>query len=210
MGAQPKFLFDTDFAAAAEQRPSITQADHEAKLAEREAVGFRNGMATAEARINQNAQQQIANTVVAIGAGIDQLIAQLQMVETRLENEAIEVAVAVARKLAPALIEREPFAEIAALTSSCFQHLTSKPHVVVRVNDVSYETAKEQLEEIARARGFEGRLVVLAEPDMLPGDCKVEWADGGVNRDRTNTETAVAEAVERYIDARAANPEQEH
>ena len=54
----------------------------------------------------------------------------------------------------------------------------------------------------ARTRGFEGRLVVLAEPDIGFGDCRVEWADGGVTRDRDKTEATIAEIVRRYIAAR--------
>src|SRR5581483_3529921 len=99
---------------------------------------------------------------------------------------------AVARKLAPTLIAREPFAEIAALASDCFRQLVTAPHIVVRVNDTVYATAKEKLEEIARGCSFEGRLVVLAEADIAMGDCRIEWADGGINRDNTSAEAAIA------------------
>ena len=99
----------------------------------------------------------------------------------------MEVAVAVAGKLAPELIAREPFAEISALATECFRHLVKTPHVVVHIGADIYETAKDKLEEIARARGFEGRLVVLAEPSIAPGDCRIEWADGGVTRDHAAT-----------------------
>jgi flagellar assembly protein FliH len=48
-------------------------------------------------------------------------------VEQRLESEAVELAVAVARKLAPELVSRQPFAEIAALATECFRQLTAAP-----------------------------------------------------------------------------------
>jgi flagellar assembly protein FliH len=114
----------------------------------------------------------------------------------------VEVAVAVARKLAPELIAREPFAEIAALASECFRQLIAAPHVAVRLSETLYPAAREKLEELARARGFEGRLVVLAEPDIAPGDCRIEWADGGIKRDRAAAEAAITEAVARYVSAR--------
>ena len=34
---------------------------------------------------------------------------------------------------------------------------------------------QQKLDEIARARGFDGRLVVMAEADIAPGDCRIEW-----------------------------------
>jgi flagellar assembly protein FliH len=125
--------------------------------------------------------------------------AGLAGIEKRLEGEAIEVAVAVGSKLAAELIAREPFAEIAALAADCFNQLVAAPHVVVRLNDALYADARERLEDIARMRGFEGRLVVLAEPDIAPGDCRIEWADGGVTRERAKTEAAIGEAVAGYI-----------
>jgi flagellar assembly protein FliH len=100
------------------------------------------------------------------------------------------------------LIEREPFAEISALASNCFRELVAAPHVVVRVNDSLYAAAREKLDDIARAHGFEGKLVVLGEPSVGVGDCRIEWADGGVNREASAAEGAIGEAVTRYISAR--------
>jgi len=199
MSARAKFLFDLDFAAQTEQRATISLADHETKCASREAQAYQRGMDAAQAQIDAITQQRIADALTRIGAGIDALGQTLPAIEQRLEAEAVEIAAAIAGKLAPQLIAREPFAEIAALVAECFQHLTAKPHVVVRVNDAVYESASQKIEEIARARSFEGRLVVLAEPDIGLGDCRIEWADGGVIRDRAQIEAAIGEAVERYL-----------
>src|SRR4029079_18812920 len=96
-------------------------------------------------------------------------------IETRLETEAVEVAVAVAAKLAPALIAREPFAEIAALATECFHHLVSTPLVTVRIAADIHETAKGQIEEIARSNGFDGRLAVMAGENLAAGDWPIDF-----------------------------------
>ena len=41
-----------------------------------------------------------------------------------------------------------------------------------------------------------------AESDIAPGDCRIEWADGGLDRDRARAEAAIAEAVENYLAVR--------
>ena len=41
----------------------------------------------------------------------------------------------------------------------------------------------------------------MAEPDIAPGDCRIEWADGGVKRDLAAIEAAIGEAVARYLAA---------
>jgi len=199
MSAPVKFLFEDDFASGhAAPRRMIPAAAHEAALARAEADGFRKGMNAAEAKIEGRATaclERIAQAIATMAQGLSGL-------EARLEGEAVEVAVAVARKLAPELIAAEPLAEIAALASSCFNQLIAAPHVVVRVAEQIYEIAQPRLEQIAHLHGFQGRLVVIAEPGMALGDCRIEWADGGLARDRAATETAIADAVGRYVAGR--------
>jgi flagellar assembly protein FliH len=203
LSARAKFMFDVDFGAGGGDdggRRTVAQAAHEAALADARAMAHRDGAAAAAA----GEERRAAAALERIAAGLEALACRLGAIEARLEAEAVEVAVAVARKLAPELIAREPFAEIAALARGCFAHLVAAPHVVVRVSDTLHAHAREQLEETARTRGFEGRLVVLAEPDITPGDCRIEWADGGIVRERAATDAAIIEAVNRYAAARRA------
>jgi flagellar assembly protein FliH len=200
MSAPVKFLFEDDFASghASPGKRMISTAAHEAALARAEADGFRKGMNAAEAKIEGRASGALERIAQAIGS----MAQELSALEARLESESVEVAVAVARKLAPQLIAAEPLGEIAALAASCFHQLVAAPHVVVRVGEQIYEIAQPRLEQIAQLHGFQGRLVVIAEPGMALGDCRIEWADGGLSRDRAATETAIADAVGRYVAAR--------
>jgi len=215
MGAPTKFLFDVDFNAG--DKPgaqTITLAEHAMKLAETETAAYRRGYEGAKTDAGVQAERRMAAALERIAAGLAAAVDALTAIEARLECEAVEVAVAVARKLAPALVACEPFAEISALASQCFRELIASPHIVVRVNDELYAATREKLDVVARARGFEGRLVVLAEQDVALGDCRIEWADGGVNRDSAAADAAIGEAVVRYVSARrgvigAANAQEE-
>lgn len=205
MAAAAKFLFETDFARG--ETPTMTVVEHERRSADAEAVAYRNGFGAGQAQARAEIEQQIAATLGIVGDTLERMSRGLYGIEARLEIEAVEVAVAVARKLAPELVAQQPLAEITALATECFRHLASTPHIAVRVNDGIFGVAKAKLDEIAQTRGFEGRLVVFSDPAIASGDCRIEWADGGVNRDRAATEAAIAEAVSRYIAARAADAE---
>jgi flagellar assembly protein FliH len=199
MSAPVKFLFEDDFASGhAAAKRTIPAAAHEAALARAEADGFRKGMNAAEAKIEGRATVSLERIAQAITV----MAQELSALEARLEAESVEVAVAVAKKLAPELIAAEPLTEMAALASSCFHQLIAAPHVVVRVGEQTYEAAQPRLEQLAHLHGFQGRLVVIAEPGMGLGDCRIEWADGGLARDRSATEAAIAEAVGRYVAGR--------
>jgi len=201
-----KFLFDDDFSAGAKPRVvTVPQAQHDAAIAEAEARGHRNGLAAGRAEGAADTERRLAAALTKVAASVDAVARKFESVEARLEREAADLAVTVASKLAPALVAREPFAEIATLVAECFRHIVSAPHVVVRVADGLYEEACGRLKEIADRSSFTGRLIVLADPEVAVGDCRIEWADGGSTRDRAAVEQLIAEAVDRYLSARSAS-----
>ena len=203
MKATAKYMFDEDFATGA--KPTISVVEAERRRADAESQAYRKGFAAGQAQAEGEAAQRAAVALTLIADGLSRLDRALTGIETRLETEAVEVAVAVAAKLAPQLIAREPFTEISALATECFHHLVTTPHVVVRIGSAIHEIAKGKLEEIARARGYEGRLMVLADDAMAPGDCRIEWADGGVVRDQAATLSAIDDVVGRYVAARSTS-----
>jgi flagellar assembly protein FliH len=203
MAAPAKFLFDMDFSAPdkSRERPA-TPSEIAQKIASAEARAYRDGYDAGQREAKAESDRRAALALEEIGIAIKDIEARFSGIETRMETEAVDVAVAVARKLCSELILREPLGEITALVSNCFSHLVSTPHLVVRVNDSLYEIARERIERLARQNGFEGRLVILAEPEIESGDCKIEWADGGVVLERAAIEAKINELVGRYMASR--------
>jgi flagellar assembly protein FliH len=203
MAAPAKFLFDMDFSAPdkARERPA-TPSEIAQKIAAAEARAYRDGYEAAQREARAESDRRIALALEEIKLGIQGIAARFSGVETRMETEAVDVAVAVARKLCRDLVSREPLGEITGLVSDCFSHLVSTPHLVVRINDSLYEAARERIERLAKQSGFEGRLVILAEPEIETGDCRIEWADGGVVLERAAIEAKINELVGRYMASR--------
>ena len=202
MSAPAKFLFDVDFAAPDKSRDRPTQAELAQKVAEAESHAYRAGFEAAQHEARVESDRRAALALEEIGIGIRGIASGIAGIETRMETEAVDVAVAVARKLCGELVAAEPLGEIIALVSDCFSHLVATPHLVVRINDQLYEAAREKIERQAAQSGFEGRLVILAEPGIATGDCRIEWADGGVVLERTAIEAKISELVGRYLASR--------
>src|ERR1017187_3852831 len=141
MKATAKYLFDEDFAAR--EKPTITLVEAERRRVDAESLAYRKGFAAGQEQAQNGALGLIAD-------GMERLDKALAGIETRLESEAVEVAVAVAGKLAPELIAREPFAEISALATETFTHLVKAPQVVVHIGAEAYEPTKAKLDEIAQ------------------------------------------------------------
>ncbi|OKO67585.1 MULTISPECIES: FliH/SctL family protein [Bradyrhizobium] len=203
MAAPAKFLFDTDFSApdrARERAP--TPAEVAQKVADAEARAYRAGYEAALREAKVESDRRAAQALEEIGTAIKGIAARFAGIEMRMETEAVDVAVAVARKLCAELVAREPLGEITALVSDCFSHLVATPHLVVRINDALYEAAHHNIEQMAAHSGFQGRLVILAEPTIATGDCRIEWADGGVVLERAAIEGKINELVGRYLASR--------
>ncbi|MDB5517662.1 MAG: fliH [Tardiphaga sp.] len=203
MGGPAKFLFDLDFSAPDSARQkAATSAEIAEQVAAAEARGYRTGFEAAQREAKAESDRRSAQALADIGNAIQTIATRFAGIETRMETEAVDVAVSVARKLCNELVAVEPLAEIEALVSDCFRHLVSTPHLVVRINDQIYDAARERVEAMAKQSGFQGRLVILAEPDIATGDCKIEWADGGVVLDRASIEAKINELVGRYMASR--------
>ncbi|MDE2603560.1 MAG: flagellar assembly protein FliH [Bradyrhizobium sp.] len=200
MAAPAKFLFDVDFSAPdkARERPA-TPAEIAQKVANAEAKAYRDGFDAAQREAKVESDRRAALALEEIGIAIKGIASGFSGIATRMETEAVEVAIAVARKLCAELIAAEPLGEVTALIKDCFSHLVSTPHLVVRINDQLYEDARERIEQLSRRSGFEGRLVILAEPSIATGDCRIEWADGGVVLERAAIEAKINELVGRYM-----------
>jgi flagellar assembly protein FliH len=203
MAAPAKFLFDMDFGAPdkAREKPA-TPAEIAQKIAAAEARAYRDGFDAGQREAKAESDRRAALALEEIGIGVRSIATGFSGIETRMETEAVDVAVAVARKLCSELIAGEPLGEIVGLVSDCFSHLVATPHLVVRINEQLYDAARERIERLAKQSGFEGRLVILAEPEIATGDCKIEWADGGVVLERAAIDGKINELVGRYIASR--------
>jgi flagellar assembly protein FliH len=202
MAAPAKFLFDMDFSAPDKRERAATPSEIAQKIAAAEARAYRNGYDAALHETKVESDRRAALALEEIGITIKGIAARFSGIETRMETEAVDVAVAVARKLCTELIAHEPLGEITSLVSDCFSQLVSTPHLVVRINDSLYEAAQQRIEKLAKQSGFEGRLVILAEPEIETGDCRIEWADGGVVLERAAIDAKINELVGRYIASR--------
>jgi len=203
MAAPAKFMFDMDFSAPDRTREkSATAAEIAQTVAAAEARAYRDGYDAGQREAKAESDRRAALALEEIKISVQGIAARYAGVETRMETEAVDVAVAVARKLCGELVAAEPLGEIVGLIKDCFSHLVATPHLVVRINEQLYEGARERFERIAKQSGFEGRLVILAEPDIATGDCRIEWADGGVVLERAAIEIKINELVGRYMASR--------
>ena len=208
-----RFLFDRTFSEIELPEPEIEEtgepetpmmpvADHEALVAAAEQAAYARGRAEAMGEREQSEEQRLAAEAARLAEEVAHLVERLDTEQARVEKDAVALSFLVARRLCAHLVAREPLGEVVALIAECLGPLRKSPHVVIRVRESDVEALKERVDPIIAEKGFEGRLVFLGEADIAAGDCRIEWADGGIVRDRKAIEKQVDQAARRYFEAR--------
>lgn len=133
----------------------------------------------------------IAQHTAAIAKGI--------AAEAQAAGKSVDLALAIVRKLHPALVERQGLAEIESVLGQCLESLKQEPRLVAYVHTARLDALQERLAQLSAASGFEGRVVLIGDDAMGESDCRVEWADGGVEREAGRTWRAIEETLTRYV-----------
>ena len=140
----------------------------------------------------------IAQQTAAIAKGI--------AAEAQAAGKSVDLAMAIVRKLHPALVERQGLAEIESVLAQCLESLKQEPRLVAYVHSVRLDALQERLTQLSASSGFDGRVVLIGDDAMGESDCRVEWADGGVEREAGRILRAVEEALARYIAVEDRDP----
>lgn len=200
-----KFLFDTSFdgpagkagPAAAAPKPvkrNYTAAELEAEKAKAFAEGHNAGLAEAAS----DATARTAAATQAIAKRFGELFTQLDRHHDESTQTAVGAAVAMTRKLLPALSRSAASGEIEALIRDCLGRLHNEPKIVIRLHESMVDSFRERLEAMANDAGFSGRVVVVAEARIGPADARIEWADGGVERNTEQVWQEIEAIIERF------------
>ncbi len=190
MSMLDKFLFDTSFetedigdAAVKPVRKPPPPKFGEEDLERARAEGHSSGKEIGAQEAMQSIEQQSSQTVSAISEQLGGLSQVQTESNERQARETLEVALIVVRKIFPHLAERHGLAEIESVVCDCLERLRDEPRIVIRVADDMLDPVEARIGELAARAGFEGKIVYLAQDGFNPGDVRIEWADGGAERD---------------------------
>jgi len=185
MSNATKFLFGNDFREGGRARAS------EADLAAAREQAFQAGQEQAR----REAQGQLNGLVGQLARTAERLFAQEAARATQVEDQAVRFALSVARALAGAALAERPMAGLERAVRECIGHARQTPHLAIRVNEAAVEAVEALAKRLALEGGFTGRIVVLGEPDIAPGDGRIEWADGGLAIEAGQVDALVQQAV---------------
>jgi len=211
-------MFETDFEAAPppppepevvsvepEVPPPPTFSEDELAAARQQAYadGLADGTRSGQAEAMAGQTQQLNEVLARLDVQLNQLL-KVQL-DNRAEviDRSVQVALTITRKLVPSFAARHGLSEIEGLVRQCMAQLNAEPRLVIRTHDSLLDEVTAKVQAMAEAQGFEGKLVFIGDEQMGPGDCRLEWADGGAERD----EARIWADVDRVVaNARVGQP----
>lgn len=160
-------------------------------------TGYERGRTEIEATVNA----RIANVLDQLGNGVAHLLAQSEAANAMRADQPVHLALAIVRKLMPEWARRGAMVEVEAMVRGCLTDLTDEPRLVIRVADDVMDLVREHLDTTIASRGFGARLMVIGDPTVAPGGCRIEWAEGGIERDTAQLMAEVERCAARLLEA---------
>ncbi len=185
-------------AAEAPPAPVFSEAEMQGACDMARRQGEEAGLARGRAEAVAAFDKQVAGALTAIGQQVA-AIAKATAAEAAAAGKSVDLALAIVRKLFPALAARDGIAEIEAILIQCLSSLKQEPRLVAYVSAAQLDALQARLAEVTAASGFEGRVVLIGDDKMAEADCRVEWAEGGVERDSAQILRAVEETLNAYL-----------
>lgn len=206
MPSARKFAFDTVFDEAGvvawappPSRQTLTNEEVEAIRAEGFSAGERSAVADA-GRAQAFALQQLADAAHAA-------LSTLAQAAHDHRRGSAELALAAARRIADAALDRFPEAPVAAALHALAREVEAAPRLTLKVaarNDLGLQAAVEQA---AASAGFEGRLSLTVDSTAPSGAFSFDWGDGRATYDPASAAARVAEALEAALAAEGLHAE---
>lgn len=187
--------FDEDEKEQEAPPPAFTAEELESARAD----GYARGM---DAGIAQTRQQQ-EETTNALLDGIGGRLETLLAAEKRRDTETAVIAAKIAHicvhKIAPSISGAFSYQDIVSTIESVLDERHDEPRIVVFVHETMVDRLKDNIDSIARARGYGGKAILFSDPALSPADCRVEWADGGVERLQHDITARIEREIVRAI-----------
>lgn len=179
-----------------EMETAKNQAREEGRL-----QGLEEGRETAWQEAMVSIEKQNSDTLNAIDASLKELLARSQNDSQTAFTTAVGFAMAVCRKVIPALSEKNAVGEIQGLLEKNFHFLKDEPKISLRLNPFLADKVKPVLADLVKKESYAGKIAVIRDDSLPAGDCHVEWKNGGLQRNAQDVLNQTEELIKLYTQA---------
>jgi flagellar assembly protein FliH len=175
-----KFLFDmNNFDKDKGPPAAIYGEDH---LTQAQTQGYAEGKAAGLKEAADRQEEAIVEALRKIEHAATQLVAAEDRREIERSLSAVKLTMRVTHKLLPMFAQKYALEEIERVVLETMETRRDEPRVAVIVPSPHLDALKTRIDALALEKGFAGKMILIADDNLAPSDCRVEWADGGAER----------------------------
>ena len=195
-----KFLFDTkDFDRALQpEAKAPVFSEEQVTLARKE--GHAQGKIEGQRDAKQQQEEKIMAAMEKTLSHVEKLLTAEQSRETQKQADTLILVRQIIQKLMPALAKEHALEEVFRTVSLSLEERREEPRIAITVHDSIFPAFKERIDALGSERGFTGKLIVLADETLAMTDCRVEWADGGAERNFEKIYTAIDVEIKKTLE----------
>jgi flagellar assembly protein FliH len=195
-----KFTFDTEFrgpsdvvseTARARQKKVMTAEEIEALKAEAEARGAQ----TAQIKATENVERAVTALAQSLRAALDQSRREIEGVRA----EAALLALAAAKKIAPAALAALPAGDVENALREAMHQAIGEPRIILRAAPGVVAALEARVADISHEEGYDGRVTLAVDPNLRGADCRIEWRGGGSERSEEAIENTIGALIARHF-----------
>jgi flagellar assembly protein FliH len=191
-----KFTFDTEFSGSENRQTAAAQARQKQTLTLEELEALKSlarheGANSAQVRAAEALERTIAAMTISVRAALDTSHAEIE----GLRDDAARLALAMARKIAPAALAALPAGDVEIALRQAMHQAIAEPRITLRAAPVVIQALEPRLSDIAHEEGYDGRVMFAADPAMTGADCRIEWRGGGAERSEQIIEEALSALI---------------
>lgn len=173
--------------------PTYTQEEMDMAVLTAEEKGFAKGK---ELALN-DIEQQKQSTILQIEEQLKHLIISQEENTNLLENSALEIALAAVEKILPSLEHDVAKKEIEAFLMDNFSKFRRENNLAFCFNPNMAAEIAPILSKLANKHDYEGKISVHKDINLGLSDCKVEWKNGGVERNITKLKDKIKGLIQK-------------
>jgi len=180
---------------AEEEVPSFSEEELEAAKQE----SYDQGRQEAIREMEVHAEQILAVTQQSVATKLEQIFTLQEQAVHIAERNTLELANVIVRKLFPTLAVEHGPPELLAVVRNTLDQFREEPVVTIRVHTDYEPSMTEATQEMAERGLFKGSVNVIGDPEVSPGDCRIEWDGGGAERNMDGLWGEIDGIVEKTI-----------
>jgi flagellar assembly protein FliH len=190
-----KFAFDTEFD---ENGQILREGESYKRFFTQDDIDAARMWGVEEGRMEE--EGRCADALQAITSQMQIILARLAGDAEMLRIEATNLALASARKIGGASLDRFPVDTILAVAKEAINDLHAEPRFSVRCQPDLMGMVMEGMEKAAKDAGYEGKVITRGDDEMKGADVRLEWGSGAITRSATEIDKRLEEIIQRWLD----------